>query len=167
LNDCVATGSLEIVADEVGALADFDCASSDTPHACRRIVPGPVAISTVGEPSGSSERATSSANSSPMTAARFDWTERCRERDPATANRILWTRSARSSSRHYSTTRIRPRRASFSIPCAAHFAPVLITDGSSLKGLIQCSGAADAFLDPTVIRSPGSSVTGCEHGSVR
>ena len=50
---------------------------------------------------------------------------------------------------------------------AAHFARVLLTNDSILNGSIQCSGAGDAFLDPTVIRLPGSDVTGCEHGSVR
>jgi hypothetical protein len=43
---------------------------------------------------------------------------------------------------------------------------VLLTGDSILKGDLRCSGAADAFLDPTVIVPEGITVTGCEHASV-
>jgi hypothetical protein len=167
LNDCVATGSLGIVADEVGALVDFDCASSDTQHGCTLTVPGPAAISTVGGTArligtgnfigqliaddrgtirldGAVQRAGSS-NGQPNivdTLGEIIVAPLLDDAHPPAPSLILDT-------------------------VAAHFARVLVTDGSILKGSIQCTGAADAFLDPTVIRSPGSSVTGCEHGSAR
>jgi hypothetical protein len=48
---------------------------------------------------------------------------------------------------------------------ASHFGSILITDDTEVAGTIQCSSAADAWLDETVTGTPGSSVTGCEHGS--
>ncbi len=48
---------------------------------------------------------------------------------------------------------------------ASTFARVLVTDTTEVAGTIQCFSAADAWLDPTVIDAPGSSITGCEHGT--
>lgn len=48
---------------------------------------------------------------------------------------------------------------------ATHFARVLVTDDTEVAGTIQCSAAADAWLDDTVVAAPGSSITGCEHGT--
>ncbi len=45
------------------------------------------------------------------------------------------------------------------------FARVLVTDTTEVAGTIQCASAADAWLDATVIDAPGSSITGCEHGT--
>ena len=49
---------------------------------------------------------------------------------------------------------------------AAHFGRVLVTDDTIVSGAIRCSSAGDAFLDPTIIALPGSTVTGCEHSSL-
>lgn len=48
---------------------------------------------------------------------------------------------------------------------ATHFARVLVTDDTEVAGTIHCSAAADAWLDDTVVAAPGSSITGCEHGT--
>ncbi|MGZ5432507.1 MAG: hypothetical protein ACXWH7_06220 [Thermoanaerobaculia bacterium] len=48
---------------------------------------------------------------------------------------------------------------------ASHFGRILITDETEVAGTIQCFSAGDAWLDPTVVAAPGSSVTGCEHGT--
>jgi len=45
------------------------------------------------------------------------------------------------------------------------FVRALVRDQSTLNGAIQCQSASDAWLDATVIRTPGSSVTGCEHAN--
>ena len=46
------------------------------------------------------------------------------------------------------------------------FGRALLRDESTLAGSIQCESAGDAWLDPTVVAGPGSSVTGCEHGAL-
>jgi len=46
---------------------------------------------------------------------------------------------------------------------ALHFARVLVTDDTIVKGAIQCSNAGDAQLDATVIRLSGTIVSGCDH----
>lgn len=48
---------------------------------------------------------------------------------------------------------------------ASHFGRVLVTDDTEVAGAIQCESAADAWLDDTVVAAPGSSITGCEHGT--
>ncbi len=43
------------------------------------------------------------------------------------------------------------------------FSRALIRSTSTLAGSLQCNSASDAWIDPTVTRAPGSSVTGCAH----
>lgn len=45
------------------------------------------------------------------------------------------------------------------------FSRALIRDGTTLDGSIQCQSAGDAWLDATVVKTAGSTVTGCEHAS--
>ncbi len=45
------------------------------------------------------------------------------------------------------------------------FSRALIREGTTLDGSIQCQSAGDAWLDATVIKTAGSTVTGCEHAS--
>ena len=49
---------------------------------------------------------------------------------------------------------------------ATHFARILVTDDTEVAGTIQCSAAADAWLDASVVAAPGSSISGCDHGSL-
>ena len=46
------------------------------------------------------------------------------------------------------------------------FGRLLLLNSTTLAGSIQCGSAGDAWLDPTIIDAPGSSVTGCEHGAL-
>lgn len=46
-----------------------------------------------------------------------------------------------------------------------NFGRALVRELSTLDGSIQCSSAGDAWLDPTTIKTPGSTVTGCDHAS--
>jgi hypothetical protein len=165
LNDCVVTGSLGIIADEVGAFVDFDC-TSDTPHPCSLNVTGPAAIGTfsgtarlfgAGSFSGqliADDRGTVRLDGSVQRVGSSDGQPNFVDALGEIIVSPLFDVSPPAQSLILSTQ-------------AAHFARVLLTNDSVLKGSIQCSGAADAFLDPTVIRFPGSSVTGCEHGGVR
>jgi len=52
----------------------------------------------------------------------------------------------------------------FGTTSVSGFGRAILRDQSTLAGSIQCSSAGDAWLDPTVVAAPGSSVTGCEHG---
>ena len=45
------------------------------------------------------------------------------------------------------------------------FGRALIRESSTLDGSIQCQSAGDAWLEPGVIKTLGSTVTGCEHAS--
>jgi len=166
LNDSVVTGSLGIIADEVGAFVDFDCASSDTPHPCSMNVTGPAAIGTfsgtarlfgAGNFTGqliADDRGTVRLDGSVQRVGSSDGQPNFVDALGEIIVSPLFDVSPPAQSLILDTE-------------AAHFARVLLLNDSVLKGSIQCSGAADAFLDPTVIRFPGSSVTGCEHGGVR
>lgn len=46
-----------------------------------------------------------------------------------------------------------------------NFGRALVREQSTLDGSISCTSAGDAWLDPTTIKTPGSTVTGCEHAS--
>ena len=56
-----------------------------------------------------------------------------------------------------------PTQSSLRSTNAAHFARVLVTDGTVLQGAIQYTTAADAVLDRTVTVAQGATITGCEH----
>jgi hypothetical protein len=164
LRDSAVTGVVGIVADEVGAFIDHDCASIETTHPCSMTVTGPAAIANIGSTAvlfGSGnftgqliadDRGTVRLNGAVQRLGSVDGAPNIVDNlgeivvapltDPAMQSLILDTE-------------------------AAHFARVLLTGNSVLGGSIQCSGAADAFLDPTVARVNGSTVTGCEHGGVR
>ena len=164
LRDSVVTGDVGIVADEVGAFIDHDCASIETTHPCSMNVTGPAAISVFGGTAvlfGTGnftgqlivdDRATVRLNGAVQRLGSVDGAPNIADNlgeivvapltDPAMQSLILDTE-------------------------AAHFARVLLTGNSVLGGPLQCSGAADAFLDPTVARVNGATVTGCEHGGVR
>ena len=45
------------------------------------------------------------------------------------------------------------------------FSRALLRGTSTLNGSIECDSAGDAWVDPTVIKIAGSSVTGCDHAS--
>lgn len=165
LNDCVVTGSTGIVADETGALVDFDC-TSNTAHACSINVTGQAAIGTfrgtarllgTGSFTGqliADDRGTVRLIGAVQRAGSSDGQPNIAD---ALGEIIVSPLSAPTP----------PAQSVLLTTAATHFARVLLTDSSVLKGSIQCSGGADAFLDPTVTRLSGSSVAGCEHGSVR
>ena len=46
------------------------------------------------------------------------------------------------------------------------FSRALLRNETVLDGSIQCNSAGDAWLDDTVIATPGSTVSGCEHGAI-
>lgn len=60
-----------------------------------------------------------------------------------------------------------PTQSSLRNTNAAHFTRVLVTNGTVIQGAIQCTTAADAVLDGTVIVAQGVSITGCEHAPAR
>ncbi len=159
LNDCVVTGESGLIAPEVDAFADFDCVSADTPHPCSMNVTGAAAIAG----SRSTARLFGAGNffgqliADDRGTVRVDGSVQRATSLPNVADNlgeIIVSPLSSTQSLILSTT-------------AAHFARVLLTGNTTLNGSIQCSGAADAYLDPTVIRFGGSSVTGCEHGGVR
>lgn len=166
LNDSVVTGFLGIIADQVGAFVDFDCVSVDSTHPCSLNVTGPAAIGTfsgtarlfgAGNFTGqliADDRGTVRLDGSVQRVGSSDGQPNIVDGLGEIIVSPLFDVSPPAQSVLLDTV-------------AAHFARVLLTNDSVLKGSIQCSGAADAFLDPTVIRFPGSSVTGCEHGGVR
>ena len=46
----------------------------------------------------------------------------------------------------------------------AGFGRLILHDMTTLAGSIVCDSAGDAWLAPTIVANPGSSITGCEHG---
>jgi parallel beta helix pectate lyase-like protein len=161
--DSVITGTLGYVVSDRGSFADIDCITFDTPHGCSINVSQFAALSLAG-------------GTAVFTGA-GDFSGQLIADDRGTI-RLDGARQIATSSDGQPNVAdalgeiiVAPL---FDIPMqsllgdteAAHFARVLLTGDSILKGSIQCTGAADAFLDPTVIKAPGSTVSGCEHASV-
>lgn len=166
LNDSVVSGTLGIVADQFGSFVEFDCVSSNTPHACSMTVTGPAAIGTF---SGTAA-ITGAGNFTGQLIADDRGTVKLNGALQRTTSsdgqpNIVATLGEIIVSTLFDVTPPAPSLIRDTV--ATHFARVPLLNDSTLKGSIQCSGAADAFLDPTVIRLPGSTVTGCEHGGVR
>lgn len=46
------------------------------------------------------------------------------------------------------------------------FGRMIVRGQATVDGSIQCSAAGDAWLDSDTIAAPGSSITGCEHGTL-
>ena len=168
LLDSVVTGRRGILAVDGGTLADIDCVTLDTPHPCAMQVTGVAASANLGavaslfgagdftgqinafdrgtvELQGARQIAGAQPGQGPpVNSVEFFGTivaSALFDVDPPSPSRLLATD-------------------------AAHFGRVLVTDDTILKGVIQCSSAADAWLDPTVIPLPGSKVTGCDHGTL-
>ena len=162
LNDSVVTGTIGIVADQHEAFVDFDCESLDTTHPCSMTVTGPAAIAVF---SGTARLFGAGAFTGQLVAD-----DRGTVRLDGALQRVGSADGQPNIVDHLGQIIVAPLSAAQSLvrdTQAAHFGRVLVTANSTLQGTIQCSGAADAFLDPTVIRLPGSSVTGCPNGGVR
>lgn len=163
LLDSTVTGTLGIVADQIGAYVDFDCASVETTHPCSLNVSGPAAIGTFSSTAVlfGAGSFTGQLIADDRGTVRLDGAiQRLSSSDGApnivdSLGQIIVAPLIDANP---------PLQSLIRDTQALHFARVLLRDNSVLKGTIQCSGAGDAFLDPTVVRSPGSSVTGCEHG---
>ncbi|HEX2834239.1 MAG TPA: right-handed parallel beta-helix repeat-containing protein [Thermoanaerobaculia bacterium] len=166
LLDSAVTGTLGIIADQVGAFVDLDCVTFDTPHPCTMNVTGPAAVGTfsgtaaltgAGSFTGqliADDRGTVKLNGAIQRVTSSDGQPNIAD----TLGEIIVAPLADAAP---------PMQSLLRDTVSAHFARVLLLNDSVLKGSIQCSGAGDAFLDPTVTRSAGSTITGCEHGSVR
>lgn len=162
LLDSVVTGNFGIIAADRGSFADIDCVTFDTPHPCSLnvnqfaalgVAGGTAVLFGAGEFSGqviADDRGTVRLDGAQQTATTSDDQPNIADGlgEIIVAPLFDVDPPAQSLVRDIE---------------AAHFARVLLTGDSILKGSIQCSGAADAFLDPTVIAVRGSTVTGCEH----
>lgn len=165
LLDSVVTGTLGIIAADRGSFADIDCATFDTPHPCSMnvsqfaalgVAGGTAVLFGAGEFSGqiiADDRGTVRLDGALQTATSSDEQPNIADSLGEIIVAPLFDVNPPAQSLLRDTQ-------------ALHFARVLLTGDSILKGSIQCSGAADAFLDPTVITIPGLPVTGCEHASL-
>jgi hypothetical protein len=161
LLDSVVTGVLGLVAQDRGSSADIDCVTRDTPHACSLNVSGFAAFGLAG---GTASLIGAGEFSGQIIAddrgtVRLDGAQQIAT-TPGGAPNIA------DALGEIIVAPLAPAQSLLRGAEAAHFARVLFTGDSILKGSIRCSGAADAFLDPTVISSSGSTVSGCEHASV-
>jgi parallel beta helix pectate lyase-like protein len=165
--DSVITGRRGILSIDGGTYADIDCATTDTPHDCGMQVTG-VAAQAIG------------GGVAALYAA-GDFTGQVSADDRGTVY-VLGARQISGAlpgqgpainTVDFFGTIVASAFFDFDPPAqsllrdvdAAHFGRVLVTDDTLLKGSIQCSSAADAWLDPTVIVD--GTVTGCDHASVR
>jgi len=162
--DSVITGTLGYVVSDRGSFADLDCVTIDTPHPCSMNVSqfaalvlagGTANLFGAGDFSGqliADDRGTVRLDGARQTATSADGQPNIADSLGEILVNPLFDVQPPAQSRLRHTE-------------AFHFARVLLTGDTVLAGTIQCSAAADAFLDPTVIALPGSSVTGCEHAS--
>jgi hypothetical protein len=165
LLDSVVTGRFGIIAADRGSLADIDCATFDTPHACSMnvsefaalgVAGGTAVLFGAGEFSGqviADDRGTVRLDGAQQTATSSSEQPNIADSLGEIIVAPLFDVDPPAQSLLRNTE-------------AAHFGRVLLTGDSILKGSIQCSGAADAFLDPTVIAVRGATITGCEHASL-
>jgi hypothetical protein len=164
LLDSVVTGGIGIIAADRGSFADIDCVTINTPHACSMnvsqfaafgVAGGTAALTGAGQFSGqviADDRGTVRLDGALQIATSSG-------DQPNIADSLGEIIVAPLSDGTPMQSLLRDTEA-------ARFARVLLTGDSILKGSIQCSAAADAVLDPTVIVASGSTVSGCEHASV-
>jgi hypothetical protein len=160
LLDTVVTGGRGILATDGGTSADIDCASAGTTHPCRMTV------------SGVAAEAASGAKATLFDVG--DFTGQLLAEDGGTVSLIGARQTGGATNDADFFGRIvaeanvdvnPPTQSSLRNTNAAHFARVLVTDGTLVQGAIQCTTAADAVLDRTVIVAQGAAITGCEHAS--
>lgn len=165
LLDSVVTGRFGIIAADRGSFADIDCVTFDTPHACSMevsqfaalgVAGGTAVLFGAGEFSGqliADDRGTVRLDGALQKATTSDEQPNIADSLGEIIVAPLFDVDPPAQSLLRDTE-------------AAHFGRVLLTGNSILKGSIQCSGAADAFLDPTVITVQGATISGCEHASL-
>lgn len=160
LLDSVVSGKRGILAADGGTLADLDCVTAGTSHPCSMRVTG-VAAQSVGDASltlfGSgdftgqvtaTERGTVAlVGSRQISGAQSGLGPSTNVADffgqIAVANLDATTRSVLLSTN------------------LSRFSRLVVSDDSSVNGTVQCTTAADAVLDPTVVAR--ARFTGCEH----
>jgi hypothetical protein len=168
LLDGVVTGRRGILAVDAGTIADIDCLTAGTSHPCSMQVTG-VAAQAVGGAVAS-------------LFATGDFTGQVTADDRGTVFLIGARQTAGARPGQGPDVNVvdffgmiaatalfdvdPPAQSLLRSTAAAHFGRVLITDDTIVNGAIQCTSAADAWLDRTVIALPGSTVTGCDHGSL-
>jgi len=160
--DSAISGTLGYVVSDRGSFADLDCITFDTPHPCSMNVSqfaalalagGTANLFGAGDFSGqliADDRGTVRLDGARQTATSSDGQPNIADALGEIIVAPLFDVQPPAQSRLRGAE-------------AAHFARVLLTGDTVLQGSIQCSGAADAFLDPTVISLPGSTVAGCQH----
>jgi hypothetical protein len=169
LLDSVVTGRRGIFAVDAGTIADLDCATAGSGHPC------------VMKSSGVAAQANGGATVALVGAGSFLGQIGADDRGTVqlfgsrqVAGAIGGDGPDRNIADHFGTI----VAAALDGPnglvqsqllgaSAEHFSRVLITDATTLQGAIQCGSAADAWLDPTVVRAFGATVTGCDHANGR
>jgi hypothetical protein len=168
LLDTMVTGRRGILAGDGGTIADVDCVNGGTTHPCGVQVTGVAAIAAGGG-----------------LASLFgvgDFTGRIDAEDGGTVSlfgsrQIAGAQPGQgpptNSAEFFGRIEVGanfdinpPAQSRLLSTDVAHFGRVLVTDDTVLSGTIQCSSAADAWLDPTIIALPGSAVTGCDHSKL-
>lgn len=163
LLDSVVTGVQGLVAQDRGSAVDVDCVTFNTPHPCSMNVSQIAALGVAG------------GTASLIGAGEFSGQIVADDRGTVRLDGSVQIATTPGGAPNMADALGEIIVAPLSNPPAqsllrgaeaAHFARVLLTGDSILKGSIRCSGAADAFLDPMVTSVSGSTVTGCEHASV-
>jgi hypothetical protein len=160
LLDSVVTGRRGILAVDGGTLADLDCVNVDTPHACSMRVTG-VAAQSVGGASATLFGAGDFTGQ--VTADEGGTVALIGARQIAGAQLGLGpsTNIANFFGRIVAASLTDAERSSVLSSNLDHFARLVVTDNSTVNGTVQCTTAADAVLDPTVV--PRASFKGCDH----
>ena len=162
LLDSAVSGEFGIAADEIGSYIDFDCVTRNTSHPCTMNVTGAAAFASFSS--------TAAFFGTGNFTGQLIADDRGTIRLNGALQRLTSSDGQPNVADNLAEIIVAPLSGSPSLlrnTVATHFARVLITGNSSLTGSLQCSSAADAFLDPTVIRLPGTTVTGCENAIVR
>lgn len=166
LLDSVVTGRRGLLVADDGSFADIDCLTAGTQHPCSLRVTGVAATAVAGGVAfltaagdftgqvGADDRGAVNLLGARQIAGALPG------QGPATNTADFFGKIVASALFDVDP----PSPSLIRGADAAHFGQILLTDDTMVKGTIQCSSAADAWLDPTVDLS-GSTVTGCDHAT--
>jgi hypothetical protein len=168
LLDSMVTGRRGIAAVDAGTLADIDCVSVDTLHACGVQVTG-VAAQAFGGGTASLYGAgdfTGQVDAEDRGTVQLLGARQINGAQPGQGPAVnvvdFFGIIEASAFLDFGP----PLQSLLRDTVVLHFSRVLVTNDTILKGSIQCSSAGDAWLDPTIIALPGSTATGCDHATL-
>lgn len=164
LIDSAVSGNRGILVADGGSLADLDCLTADTPHACSMKING-VAMQAIGGATGSLVGTGDFAGQ--IIAEEGGTVALAGARQGSQFGVVMPANVADFFGRIVVASLLdgpMPISSFAGSTNVSHFGRLVVSDDSTIVGTVQCTTAGDAVLDPTV--TTRAKFTGCEHGPV-